>query len=731
MKLKAKILIWNITGVVAIVGVMLGLLLIQKSRLAAQVDRELDHCAEREASAICRDALEMVRLQRDTSIHKLRYDATAAQAAFREQGGAKLLEERIAWSAVNQFTQETAKIELPKMAIGEQWLGQNASFDTPSPLVDAVTQQTGDACTIFQRMNPQGDMLRICTSVRKQDGQRAIGTFIPAVDLNGKPNPVVSAVLKGETYSGRAYVVDAWCMTSYEPIRGADGEVIGMLYVGTPQGNVPSLRQALERVVVGKTGYVFILGGQGEQRGKYIISHRGSRDGEDIWNQRDAEGSLLIQSLVRKAIATAGQKTDVHRYLWKNKDEPQAREKLTAVTYYEPYDWVIGAGAYLEDFKESGETIRAGFTHLVLWVSGIAVIVLICSTLLSLMLAHVIVSPLRQAVSLAQTVAQGDFTQRLHIRNTDETGILARALNAMADNLQQTVRGLAENARTLADASIDLAKTSGGLTDGVESTKSQSAMVTAAAHEMSDNMTTMSQAAEELLTTIKSVAAATEEMTTSISQIAQSAEQAFNVASNASELAHSSNEVIGQLGTAADEIGKVIEVIQDIAEQTNLLALNATIEAARAGDAGKGFAVVATEVKELARQTGDATEDIRRRIEGIQESTTRAVQSIGEIGAVIDQVSSVSRTIASAMDDQNQVTREIARNIAEGSTAAETVSTGVTHSASTSHDIRRNIASVDQVAQQTADGAYRTQNASGKLAQMAEELQNLVDQFRA
>ena len=164
-------------------------------------------------------------------------------------------------------------------------------------------------------------------------------------------------------------------------------------------------------------------------------------------------------------------------------------------------------------------------------------------------------------------------------------------------------------------------------------------------------------------------------------EIARNAEQASTIASGASELAQVSNETIARLGTSADEIGKVIDVIQDIADQTNLLALNATIEAARAGAAGNGFAVVATEVKELARKTAEATEDIRHRIQGIQSSTSEAVQAIGKISHVIDEVKDVSRTIASAVEEQSITTREIAQNVAETSKAAETVSVGVSQSA--------------------------------------------------
>jgi len=212
--------------------------------------------------------------------------------------------------------------------------------------------------------------------------------------------------------------------------------------------------------------------------------------------------------------------------------------------------------------------------------------------------------------------------------------------------------------------------------------------------------------------------------------VSKSAERAAGVADNAAQLVSTSNSQIGELGGAADEIGKVIEVIQDIAEQTNLLALNATIEAARAGDAGKGFAVVATEVKELAKQTASATEDIRKRIKGIQGSSGRAVKSISDISDVVKQVNELSRMIASAVEEQSITTKEIARNMVQSSTAAQMVSRGVAESATATHEITRNIVGVDQAARQSAQGAAQTQTTGRELSSVAEQLQGLVGQFK-
>ncbi len=335
-------------------------------------------------------------------------------------------------------------------------------------------------------------------------------------------------------------------------------------------------------------------------------------------------------------------------------------------------------------------------------------------------------------------VAEGDLTQVYEVAEADNDtratqaafSDIAKAVNAMCSNLREVIGGVATNAATLNSTSTELSATATELSSGANQTTSQSATVSSAAEEMSINMNNMAASTEQMTTNVRTVASAVEEMTASIAEIAKNAEQASSVAGNAANLAESSNQTIGQLGSAADEIGKVIEVIQDIAEQTNLLALNATIEAARAGDAGKGFAVVATEVKELAKQTADATEDIRNRIEGIQGSTQSVVSSIGEISEVISQVSEVSQTIASAVEEQSITTKEIAQNVTQTSDAATSVSTGVAESASASQEITRSITQVDQAAKQTSQAAAQTQESGSALSGLAEELQQLVGRFQ-
>jgi len=235
------------------------------------------------------------------------------------------------------------------------------------------------------------------------------------------------------------------------------------------------------------------------------------------------------------------------------------------------------------------------------------------------------------------------------------------------------------------------------------------------AGETSAQANVVSAASAEVSANVSTVSTSTEELGASISEIAHNAHEAATVATSAVAVAQRTNGIVAKLGQSSGEIGKVIKVITSIAQQTNLLALNATIEAARAGDAGKGFAVVAHEVKELAKATATATEDISQKIEAIQADTRGAVAAIADIGQIINQINDISSTIASAVEEQTATTNEISRNVSEAARG--------------SSEIAQNIVGVAGAAQRTSDGAAEARAAAGTLVTLANELQSLVAKF--
>jgi methyl-accepting chemotaxis protein len=297
--------------------------------------------------------------------------------------------------------------------------------------------------------------------------------------------------------------------------------------------------------------------------------------------------------------------------------------------------------------------------------------------------------------------SKGDLTTEVQVTGDDALGQMGQALGVFLTSLRGSIRQIGENAHSLAASSEELTAVSEVMANNAEETAAQSGIVSSAADEVSRN--------------IQLVASSTEEMAVSIREIASSATEAARVATQAVDIAKVTNSIVAKLGVSSGEIGKVIKVITSIAEQTNLLALNATIEAARAGEAGKGFAVVANEVKELAKETAKATEDIGQKIDAIQKDTNSAVNAIAEIGGIIDRINDISNTIASAVEEQTATASEMSRSVTDAARGAG--------------EIAANISSVASAAKGTTDGALDTRSAATELSRMAAALQSLVGRF--
>jgi methyl-accepting chemotaxis protein len=449
---------------------------------------------------------------------------------------------------------------------------------------------------------------------------------------------------------------------------------------------------------------------------------------------KDDKGAALVKRIVTEIRPPFSQHLDALIEFVKNEQTLRARMLLLGeyrqiqATYLHIVEELIASQTGLA--AEAGEMAAGMAAAAIRLISMLLVAALVLSIILAVLIVRSITGPVRKASTLAEIMAKGDFTTKLDLDQRDEIGMMAQSLNSMVGQLGGMIREIVGGVNRLTTSSNDLASVSQQLSSAARDTSEKSATVAAATEEMSANFHSVSAAMEQSTSNVNMVASSAEEMTATVSQIAGSAEKARSISEVAVRQSRHASEKMAELGESARKIGRVTETITEISEQTNLLALNATIEAARAGEAGKGFAVVANEIKELARQTAEATVDIKKRIGEMQATTSTTVEDIEKVSEIINEINAVINGIATAVDEQSAATGEIAGNIAQASQGIAEVNENVAQSSVVIGGITRDIAGINQQSSQVGDGSTQVQRSAQGLADLAGELEQLVQRFK-
>ncbi len=544
-----------------------------------------------------------------------------------------------------------------------------SSIKPDNSIPDKFTAMTGGSvATIFKREGD--DFLRIATSLKKEDGSRAVGTFL------GKAHPAYSALMKGETYTGKATLFGKDYMTKYVPVKDASGEVVGVLFIGFDiSKTMKHLKDFIRSIKVGETGYMYVLDTSEKNKGTLIIHP--ALEGKNILDVKDAKGREFIKEMIEK-------KEGIIYYPWKNPNEPAAREKVVAYTHYPAWNWLIGSGSYLEEIAAEIAPIR----NLML---GVNIVASLLVAFLILIVTQRALRPIPDMANKLEKVASGDFSMvgfgKGYRNRKDEIGLIARSIIKVEEFTQALVRDIKQSASVVQNVI-------GSLERNIENVKKKTDEQTAQAHQIATAAEEMSQTITDIAKNAASASDIAGESRGVSNEGVTLSDTAMKTVQSANKSTLELKKTIDTLNSKVEEIGSIVTVIKDIADQTNLLALNAAIEAARAGEQGRGFAVVADEVRKLAERTIRATDEITEKIEAVQHESRESIKSMDitakEVSEALKALSEVKNSlnriaefsqkvkdsitqIATATEEQSSASEEVARYAERSSVLAQEV----------------------------------------------------------
>lgn len=484
--------------------------------------------------------------------------------------------------------------------------------------------------------------------------------------------------------------------------KDAEGKVYGVMAIDVTSDKLADI---MEGVQIGKTGYA-------------VMVHK---SGLVLADPKNPDHNLKHVSEI---------KIDHLENIVKNGQavfDTTIKDTLYQVNSYKSVntDWIIAVFMEKAELFEVSSSIRN--TVLLITVG-----ILIAIAGITWVISARIIRPINLMVEGLKDIAQGegDLTMRLTADSRDEIGEMARWFNLFIEKLHGIIKEIGGHSKLVDESSDEFLAIAAKLSTGAENTAGRANTLSVAAEEMSANLNNVAAAMEQSSTNTTMVATAADEMSATINEIAQNAEKARSISNDAVVQSKSAYEKIGDLGNAAQAIGRVTETITEISEQTNLLALNATIEAARAGEAGKGFAVVANEIKELAKQTAEATLNITQQIEEVQRTTDITIDEIDQISNVIKGANELVGSIASSVEEQSAATKEIANNIAQASQGIQEVNENVNQSSRVADGITQDISQVNEEASEISNSGSQVTLSAERLREMSSQLNDIIARFR-
>ncbi len=579
--------------------------------------QDLDHIVQG-VNAMVGTHQELLNLLLNTATNELQ---SAGEVSFSPEAAT--------WTAIDQVSKASKQVELPKFLIGGEWVGQITDMQAPAKVVDRVKDLTKGACTVFQRMNDAGDMLRVLTNVETEKGARAIGTYIPAAGADGKPSPVIAAVLAGNRYVGRAFVVNAWYVTAYEPILDSNKKVVGMLFVGMREDSLLSLRNAIMKIRVGDSGYVFVL----DTKGTYVVSKDGKQDGAELWAKTDSSGKLFVQEIVKTAMNLAPDEIGEHHYEYQDESDSAPRLKTARIMYFAPWQWVIVASAYDDELLKSANTVSHLGRRATMILGVVAVFAVVVTLLVWLFMSSRIASRLSY---VASTLREG-------------SNQVNSASAQVASASQALAQGASEQASSLEESSATLEQMASMTRHNAESAQSANKAATDASGLATAGVESMKR------------------MVNAIDRIKVSSLETAKVIKTIDEIAFQTNLLALNAAVEAARAGDAGKGFAVVAEEVRNLAI-------RSAEAAKSTGHLLDESKSNADEGVKATEETAERLQSIRDAVTKVATFIAEIADASQEQAQGLEQVSLSISQMDQVVQQNAASAEQSASASQELS---------------------------------------------------------